>query len=215
MSIKWKRILLGMEYALLFFGIPLFMFLDTGFILPSTLLLPVLVVVILILRFGTGFKWNELIYLRIYRKGLVKDGVILLICGACLVLYVLILFPDKLFNLPRANPLIWLALVAFYPVFSAYPQEVLFRTFIFRRYRKVFTRKWQMITASGVSFGFVHILYYHQSMILTLIGGIYLAITYSRTQSVLYTTILHGIMGVLVFTVGLGEYFRIEMYEYF
>jgi len=228
MSIKWKRILLGMEYALLFFGIPLFMFLDTGFILPSTLLLPVLVVVILILRFGTGFKWNELIYLRIYRKGLVKDGVILLICGACLVLYVLILFPDKLFNLPRANPLIWLALVAFYPVFSAYPQEILFRTYIFRRYRIVFTRDWQMIAASGftrdwqmiaasgLSFSFVHILYYHPiSLILTLIGGIYLAAVYNRTRSVLYSAILHAIMGMLVFSVGLGEFFWIEMYEYF
>jgi len=215
MSEKWKRILLGTEFTLLFFGIPLFMFLDTGFILPSSLLLPVLVVVILILRFGTDFKWKELVFMRTTRKILVKDGVILLISGTCLFLFVITLFPDKLFNLPRANPLIWLALGAFYPVFSAYPQEIIFRTYIFRRYRKVFKRDWQMIAASGLSFSFVHILYYHPiSMILTLIGGIYLAAVYNRSRSVLYNAILHGILGMIVFTVGLGEFFWIEMHEY-
>ena len=52
-------------------------------------------------------------------------------------------------------------------------------------------------------------------MILTLIGGIYLASTYNRTRSVLYSAILHAIMGMLVFSVGLGEFFWLDMYEHF
>ena len=73
-----------------------------------------------------------------------------------------------------------------------------------------------MIAASGVSFSFVHILYYHPlSMILTLFAGIFLASAYHRTRSVLYTAILHAILGMLVFTIGLGEYFWLEMYDYF
>ena len=195
--------------------IPLFIFLNKGIRFPSSLLLPVLVFVILILRYGTGFRWKELMCINVPRKRLLKDGIILLVCGFCLFLSVIILFPDKLFNLPRSNPLIWLALGAFYPLFSAYPQEILFRTYIFHRYCRVFTRDWQMIAASGASFGFVHILYYHPlSMILTLLGGIYLASTYNRTRSVLYSAILHAIMGMLVFSVGLGEFFWLDMYEH-
>ena len=72
-----------------------------------------------------------------------------------------------------------------------------------------------MIVASGISFSFVHILYYSpMSIILTLIGGIYLALVYQRTGSVLYTAILHGIFGILIFSVGLGEYFWLEMNDY-
>ncbi|MFC2116258.1 lysostaphin resistance A-like protein [Bacteroidota bacterium] len=210
-----KKILLGIEFAVLFFGIPLLMFLDTGFNLPSVLLIPILIIILLILRFKTEFKWKELVILRIKKKTLIKDGLIILACAACLFVSLMILFPGKLFNLPRTNPLIWLALGAFYPVFSAFPQEVLFRTYIFKRYRKVFTKNWQMIAASGVSFSFVHILYYHPlSLILTFVGGVYLASAYKRTQSVLYTSVLHGILGMLVFTLGFGEFFWLEMYKY-
>jgi membrane protease YdiL (CAAX protease family) len=128
---------------------------------------------------------------------------------------VIVWIPDRLFNLPKGNPMIWLALSMFYPVFSAWPQEIIYRTYIFRRYENIFSRKWLMIAASGITFSFAHILYYHPiSMILTLFGGLYLANVYERTRSVLYTAILHGILGMLVYTVGLGEYFWLEMNDY-
>lgn len=215
MSETWSRILLAAEFAVLFFGIPLFMFLDTRFSLPSIMLVPVLVLIFLILRYKTDFRWKELVYWRVPGKRLARDGLILLCCAVSLILVVLILMPGNFLNLPRANPWIWLAICCFYPVFSAYPQEILFRTYIFRRYKKIFPGKWQMIAASGVSFSFVHILYYHPvSIILTLVAGLYLAAAYNRTRSVLYTACLHAILGVLVFTVGLGEYFWLEMYDY-
>jgi len=216
MNKRWNRIPLGAEFVVLFFGVPLFMFLDTGFTLPSAVLLPSLVVIFLILHFRTDFKWRELLVLKIPRKQVIRDGFILMACAILLILSVLLWIPDKLFNLPRANLWIWLALCTFYPVFSAYPQEILFRIFIFRRYKKLFLRNWLLVAASGISFSFAHILYYHPvSMILTLIAGIYLARVYSRTGSVLYTAILHGILGMFVYTLGLGEYFWLEMYEYF
>jgi membrane protease YdiL (CAAX protease family) len=215
MSERIKRVLLVAEFAILFFGIPLIMYLVKRFPLPSIFLIPVLIFVFFILRYRTDFKWKELVYLRITRKQLIRDGIILSASAVSLLVLVLTLMPGKFLNLPRANPWIWLALGAFYPVFSAYPQEILYRTFIFRRYTKIFPGKWPMIAASGVSFSFVHILYYHPiSMLLTLIGGIYLASTYNRTRSVLYTAILHGVLGMLVFTVGLGEYFWLEMYDF-
>jgi len=60
-----------------------------------------------------------------------------------------------------------------------------------------------MIFASATAFGFVHIIFYSPfSMITTFILGIYLAYIYEKTNSVLFTTILHGYLGDVVFTVG-------------
>ena len=191
------------------------MFLDAGFTLPSVVLIPCLVFIFIILRYRTGFRWKELVFLKIPKGRLIRDGITVLACGTVLLAVVLIRTPDKLFNLPRGNPWIWLALCIFYPVFSAYPQEIIFRTFIFRRYDVIFRRDWQIVAASGITFSFVHILYYHPvSMILTLFGGLYLANVYNRTRSVLYTAILHGLLGMMVYTIGLGEYFWLEMTDY-
>jgi membrane protease YdiL (CAAX protease family) len=215
MENRTRIILKSLEFLLLFAGIPLFMFLDTGFSLPSIVLVPSLIFIFIILRYRTGFRWKELVYMKIPGKQLIRDAIILLACGVVLLAAVLVWSPSELFNLPRGNPVIWLALSVFYPVFSAYPQEIIFRTYVFRRYPDLFRSNRLMVAASGISFGFAHIVYYHPvSMILTLIGGIYLAGVYSRTGSVLYTAILHGILGVLVFTLGLGEYFWLEMNEY-
>jgi membrane protease YdiL (CAAX protease family) len=212
---RWGRGLLGIEFILLFFGIPLFMYFDTGFTIPSVVLIPCLIFIFLVLRYKTDFRWKELIHLRLSKTQLIHDAITLAICAILLLVTVLIWIPGELFNLPRGNPWIWLALSLFYPVFSAYPQEIIFRTFVFRRYQGLFTRKWIMIAASGISFSFAHIVYYHPvSMILTLFGGLYLANVYRRTGSVLYTAIIHGILGLLVFTVGLGEFFWLEMHEF-
>ncbi len=215
MSDRRNKILLAVEFSVLFFGIPLVLFLIKRISLPSVFLVPVLVGVFFLLRRKTDFTWKELVYFRIGRRQLIRDGIILLCCAACLVILVLVMVPAQFLNLPRNNPWIWLALGAFYPVFSAYPQEILYRTFIFRRYVRLFPVNRFIIMASGVSFSFVHILYYHPiSMILTLIGGIYLASSYARTRSVLYTALLHAALGMFVFTVGLGEYFWLEMNDY-
>jgi len=48
-------------------------------------------------------------------------------------------------------------------------------------------------------------------MILTLIAGIYLAWIYRETKSVMFAAILHSLLGLLVFTIGLGEYFMLNM----
>ena len=69
-----------------------------------------------------------------------------------------------------------------------------------------------LIAASALAFSFVHILYYSPlSMILTLAAGFYLAHIYAKTGSVLFTAILHGLLGNLVFTFGLGQYFWLDM----
>jgi membrane protease YdiL (CAAX protease family) len=102
-----------------------------------------------------------------------------------------------------------------YPVFSAYIQELIYRAFLFHRYRPLFKNKWLLIVASGITFSFVHIVYYNDlSLILTLIAGLYLAYVYEKTGSVLFTAILHGAIGDIIFTIGLGHHFWIDMYRW-
>ena len=86
---------------------------------------------------------------------------------------------------------------------------------VFRRYNSLFKNKWILVLVSAMAFSFVHIVYYSPvSLILTLIAGLYLAYIYEKTGSVLFTSILHGLLGIIIFTVGLGQYFRLDMYKW-
>lgn len=207
-----KKGLLALEFGLLFFGIPLFVFLDKDFLHPSILVLPVLVFVFLLLKNTTDFNWRELFRWGIPKKILVKNGIVVL-CSLLLMLgYMLIFDRGQLFNLPRSHPWVFLAMCLFYPVFSAFGQEVIYRTFLFRRYGSLFGADWLVTLFSGLTFSFLHIVYYDPvSMILTFIGGIWFARVYQQTRSVLFTAVLHGVMGILIFGVGLGRYFWLDM----
>lgn len=206
------RIYLYLEFVLLFFGIPTLVYLDQDFIRPSIIILPALVFIFLLLRKNTDFKWRELISWTVSGKTMAGSAVIILICGLLMLGYVWLFERHNLFNLPRANIWIFLAMVVFYPVFSAYGQEIIYRTFLFRRYSVIFPKAWQFILLSALTFSFLHIVYYDPvSMILTFIGGLYFSWVYITTRSVLYTAVLHGIFGMLVFGVGLGQYFWLDM----
>ena len=203
------------EFILFFFGVPLLLLFEGDIIHPSSVLLPFLLVIFLILNFTKGFKWKELWAFPISWKQLYTQ--IIIAIGVSMVMLAWVYFFDRknLFNLPRGNWRVWLALSTFYPIFSAYVQEVIFRTFIFRRYHRVFGNGRLMIIASAFVFSFAHIFYFHPvSMALTFLLGLYLGWIYQRIQSVLFVAFLHGIYGNMVFTIGLGHYFWLDMFKW-
>lgn len=211
MSLK-KRIYLSIEFAILFFGIPALIYLDQDFIRPSIIILPALILIFFLLRRSSDFAWKELISWSVPRKTILCNVLIILLSAFLMLGYVWIFDRDNLFNLPRANIWIYLALCIFYPVFSAYGQEIIYRTFLSRRYKPLFPLGWQFVLASALSFSFMHIVYYDPvSMILTFMGGLYFAQVYWQTRSVLFTSVLHGIFGIMIFGVGLGQYFWLDM----
>lgn len=214
-NILINKILLGIEFVLLFVGVPLFLFLDKDIIHPSIVLLPVVLLLFVYLYRNPEFSFRELIFLKIpayhYRKAIIS----FLITAVLIFLGIYFFDRESLFNLPRGNLRIWILLCFFYPVFSAYLQEIVYRKFMFLRYKKLFVKPWMMILASGLSFGFMHIVYYNPlAIILTVIAGIYFAAAYYKTKSVMFSSILHGAFGDLVFTMGLGQYFWLDMYKY-
>ena len=131
------------------------------------------------------------------------------LCGAALVAAVHALYPEKLFSWPRHMPFQWAALLLLYPVFSVYPQELLYRAFFARRYRALFPRLGLLVAASALTFGWMNLIFRNPlAVALTLVGGYFFAQTYARTRSLRLVCLEHALYGNLIFTVGLGEYFH-------
>lgn len=117
-------------------------------------------------------------------------------------------WPDTFLSLPRQKPLFWLMILCLYPLLSVWPQEVLYRAFLFRRYSNLFRSIPVTIVASAVAFGFAHILFLNWIAVgMTLIGGVMFASDYSRHRSLTLTCFEHSLYGCLIFTVGLGRFF--------
>ena len=116
--------------------------------------------------------------------------------------------PERLLDLPREHPLVWLAVLVIYPIFSVYPQEIIFRTFLFHRYGPLFGRTRTMIVVSALVFGLAHLFLANWiAPVLSTIGGVLFAMTYARSRSTLQSAIEHGLWGDFLFTLGLGLYF--------
>ncbi len=136
------------------------------------------------------------------------------ILGLWLAAFVLILIvlaiwdPGRLFSLPRQDPLLWAAVALFYPLLSVYPQELIFRAFLMRRYAPVFGTGYRAAAASAAAFGFAHIIYGSvASVAITAVGGWLFARRYQHTRSLAVVWLEHSLYGVLAFTVGLGDLF--------
>ncbi len=128
--------------------------------------------------------------------------------GAGLTAAVLLLQPAAFLSFVKERPDIWALVMVLYPLVSVYPQELVFRAFMFHRYRGVFPTPWVMVLVSAVSFGFVHIVFLNfVAVLLSVVGGFLFAWTYQRTRSLLAACVEHSLYGCLIFTIGLGGYF--------
>jgi len=95
-----------------------------------------------------------------------------------------------------------------YPLLSVVPQEFVYRTFFFERYKPLFSNSAAMILASTFCFGFVHIMFHNWiAPVFSGIGGLLFSISYARHKSLKLVSIEHAAYGCYVFTIGLGWYF--------
>jgi membrane protease YdiL (CAAX protease family) len=124
-----------------------------------------------------------------------------------LLLLVVVVRPEALFQLPRNRTGLWLIIMVAYPLLSVYPQELIFRTFLFHRYRDLLPARMLLVT-SALGFGYAHIVLHNwPSVLLSTIGGVLFASTYQRSRSTLLVAAEHAIYGCFVFSVGLGGLF--------
>lgn len=118
------------------------------------------------------------------------------------------LLPERLFSFVLERPALWAMVMLLYPLLSVLPQEIIFRLFFFERYKPFFASGTTMVVASGLAFGFAHIIFLNWvAPLLTALGGLIFALTYSRRRSLALVSLEHALYGNFIFTIGLGIYF--------
>jgi len=127
-------------------------------------------------------------------------------CAIALLLFTWVAIPDHLFGLPRQRPLVWVMVMLFYPLLSVVPQEIIFRSYIFRRYAPLSPALLKI--ASACAFGCVHIVLQNWvAVTFSALGGWLFADTYAKTRSLAAVCFEHALYGCYIFTIGLGFYF--------
>jgi len=125
-----------------------------------------------------------------------------------LLLFTWFVVPDRLFSLPLERPTVWVMVMLLYPLLSGIPQEVVFRSYFFRRYAPLFSTPRAMMIASACAFGWVHIVLLNWvAVVFSAIAGLFFADTYARTKSLAAVCFEHALYGCFIFTIGLGVYF--------
>jgi membrane protease YdiL (CAAX protease family) len=157
-------------------------------------------------RLGLGPPSAE----RSHTRSAVRRIALWFMLGAAGLATSVILFdPGSLFSLIRSRPQLWALIMIGYPILSVYPQEMIFRAFLFHRYSAVFRTRWATVAASAIAFGYAHIVLGNVVAIgLSLAGGLIFAYTYDRTKSTLLCAMEHGLYGCFIFTIGLGSHFH-------
>jgi hypothetical protein len=125
-----------------------------------------------------------------------------------ILLFSYIFDKEKFLNLPTSHFFLWLLILILYPIFSAFPQDIIYRKFFFQRYGKLFKNKKILIITNAFLFSFAHIIYLNPIVVIfTFIGGLLMAISYAQHQSLFKVSVEHGLYGNIVFSSGLGNYF--------
>ena len=99
------------------------------------------------------------------RQGLRALAIRTLFVWAGLLIVTLLFFREHLFEMPRTRPVAWLLVMILYPPISAYSQEIMFRTLFFHRYAMLLRTPAARVIASGLLFGWAHIVVHNLTAI--------------------------------------------------
>ena len=130
------------------------------------------------------------------------------VCALLTSLLVALWKPGHFLSFVCERPLFWAFVMVAYPLLSVIPQEIIFRSFFFHRYQRIFPTPMAMIVASGLMFGAAHVIFQNWvAPLMCVVGGFFFAQTYAKTRSLALAVIEHALYGCMIFTVGLGTYF--------
>lgn len=208
MSLRSVRTL---EFSALFIGLPLLLGWQgeamRRWLIPQILL--VAAVMLVVLWRDPAFDRRQLRALPRHWRPCLTRIALLLVLGGAGVLALAVQFPQvDAFAFPRERPGLWLLVLLMYPLVSATAQELVFRVFLFHRYRDLFPDPNAMILASAGVFGLAHAqLGNAVAPLLSCVGGLLFAYTFHKTRSLPLVALEHGLWGDWLFTLGLGVYF--------
>lgn len=129
------------------------------------------------------------------------------LCALALAALTYAIAPEALFGFVREKPKFWALVMVLYPLLSVVPQEIIFRRYVFARFKPLFSPR-GLVLVSGLGFGFAHVVFDNWlAPLLCVIGGLMFANTYARSRSLALVSLEHALYGDFIFTIGLGRYF--------
>jgi len=215
-AIRLRLLLLG-EFVLLFVCLPVGLFFSFATALPR---LPILwggcvYALVVLLRDPTFDRrqfWNGAGVRQQLAQIMALFGTGVVVISALVHVYA----PQLFLILPRTHPVLWLVVIATYPVLSVYPQGLVYRAFLLHRYRPLLQpdpsgRPGMLIFASAAAFALMHVVFHNwEAIALTFLGGILFARHYLNTKSMAATSLEHALYGCFLFTIGLGQFFYVR-----
>ncbi|MDC8831435.1 CPBP family intramembrane glutamic endopeptidase [Alteromonas gilva] len=119
--------------------------------------------------------------------------------------------PESFLQWPVEHTSLWLLTLLLYPLLSVIPQEIIYRTFFFHRYKSILPTHTQRLGASTMLFGFAHAIYGNWlAVALSAVGGAIFGVRYLQSRSTAVVVIEHSLWGCFLFTIGLGSYLSLQ-----
>ncbi|TXE11738.1 CPBP family intramembrane metalloprotease [Seonamhaeicola algicola] len=129
-----------------------------------------------------------------------------LIIAFITTIFVWITNKNALFYVLLNKPKLYVFILFVYTFLSVYPQEVIYRTFFFNRYKSLVKNTQLFLLVNAVVFALAHLLFKNiLVLVLTFLGGLLFSYTYKKTNSTLLVSIEHALYGCWLFTVGMGS----------
>ncbi len=196
---------LATEFFVLFIALPLSLLLPYDFRIKGASILVAFIYLLFVMFKKTEVRFK--LHKEIDWQAFGKTTVIKFFGIAVITtLYVYIMDASALFCVPRNKPDVWVTILFVYTFLSVWPQEVIYRTFFFERYKTLFTNKKIFIFVNAIVFSMAHLFLRNTLVtVLTFIGGLLFAYTYMQTKSTTLVSIEHAAYGNWLFTVGMGE----------
>lgn len=177
--------------------------------LPASAMFPALAAVtalgLYLLWRTPGFRWAGLL------RGRVRWGEVALFAALCMAVswaVVQATAPRALFGLIHYDTMLWLMVMAFYPILSALPQELVFRPLFFRRYGQLLPGQRAAVVLNAALFSLAHLMYWNWIVaVMTFFGGLAFAHAYEVRRSFPQAVVMHAVAGWVLFSIGLGMFF--------
>ncbi len=201
-------LILWTECLLVFGGLPLLILsLKNRGLMIATLWIGALIVWTVLqkgYKRGHGAEWNWPGLRAGLKPVLLRFAVLAPLIG----LLTWIFLPENFLSMPRERPELWLRIMVLYPLLSVWPQEIIYRSFMYHRYAPLWGNTRGYIMASVIAFGFMHIIFLNPiAVIMTALGGFLFASDFAKHKSLGLACLEHALYGCLIFTIGLGVYF--------
>ena len=200
-----SRLVLALELLVLFILLPIGLALDFLIWIKVAAVLIGFIYIVLLLkkservqfRIKKGVPWKNF-----WRRMVVNLTAVIIVTTA----YVLLRDASALFYVPLHRPGLYIAILFVYTFLSVWPQELIYRTFFFERYGRLFHDKKLMVFLNAVVFSLAHLFFRNTLvLVLTFFGGILFGITYLKYRSTTAVSIEHALYGNWLFTVGMGQ----------